>query len=90
MLRSFFRIAALAAICLVSAIYAVPALAEPVGYALTLSEPFAFALTLGAIPVTAWAIVALTRNATATDHPAASFATFLRPQTGLPQPTSVA
>ncbi|CAN5610399.1 hypothetical protein BH10PSE5_BH10PSE5_01270 [soil metagenome] len=90
MLRSFFRIAALAALCLVSALYAAPAMAEPFAYVLRLGEPFAFALTLGVAPVVAWAIVALARNWTMADHQAAGFATFLRPQTGLPEPTSVA
>lgn len=90
MLRSFFRIAALAAICLVSALYAVPALAEPFVYVLRLGGPFVFALTLGAAPVVAWAIIALARTWTPADHQAAGFATFLRPQTGMPQPTSVA
>lgn len=90
MLRSFFRIAALATICLASALYAAPAFAEPLAYVLRLGEPFAFALTLGAAPVVAWAIVALVRTWTSADHEAAGFTTFLRPQTGLPQPTSVA
>lgn len=65
-------------------------MAEPLTFVLRLGEPFAFALTLGAAPVIAWALVALVRTWTSADRETAAFATFLRPQTGLPQPTSVA
>lgn len=90
MLRSFFLVAAIAALSFAGSLFALPALAEPVAILLTMGEPFAFALALGAVPVIAWVIVALTRDASTAGHQVAPFATFLRPQTGLPEPTSVA
>jgi hypothetical protein len=92
LVRSIFLIAVAAAACVTAAVFAVPVAYEAAAAIYSALGPpaFSFVISLIAFPAIGWAIVALTREEQSADHHVAGFATFLRPQTGLPEPTSVA